>query len=190
MKPQVITIAFEDALPDQLREYAMQFLNLELPPEASDSQVRAAIQQASPGITQIFALEQPADEQPAIAPPEPETVRPEEQANRTAGTLGKGDPRAIIHIPVIETEDGSGGKDVILGVNGRAWQLKRGFDLDVPWRVVEALKNATQIVVRHNPETGDETRRSAQRFPFEFIKKPPEAEVEAWTKRMSEQFCA
>jgi hypothetical protein len=162
-------VNIDHATPEQLRAFATDFLNLEIADDASDEQVSSAIDRAQPGVKTIFVLE--ADEQqPAIgaAPlPEdqdlpPEERRPEEAAGRAQGSLGKDDPRWVINIPIIETEDGSGSRDVMVGVNGRAWQMQRGHDINVPHRVVVALDNAVEQVLRHDPDTGDEIRRSVE----------------------------
>lgn len=194
-----ITIA--DATPAQRRQFVTQFLNLDLGADASDDQVLAAIKRAQPNSDVIFALDEPEEEQkPAVAPPRSEAdpipeelLRPEERAGRQAGSLGKDDPRWLINIPIVETEDGSGSRDVILGVNGRGWQLKRGHDINIPHRVKVALDNAVQTIIRHERDgQGDvnEVRHRAKRFPYQVLEMPTKAEIEAWDKRVGPQFCA
>lgn len=184
-----------DAADDAQRvDYVRNFLNLELAGNESDAEIRAKIERAQPGNTMMFVNEPDTPEDVAAAETAQVELKAEEAAGRQAGTLGKGDPRATIMIPVVETEDGSGSKDVLVGVNGRAWQLKRGVDLDVPWRVVEALRNAVADRVTHRQDEGHEGEvivTPTQRFTLTFPNGQPSAEViDEWRERTGKQFCA
>lgn len=173
----------------QLRSYATEVLNLDVASEATDADIRSAIERAQPGIVSIIAQE--ADPQPESAGIQPDIGV--SVGGGMQGSLGKGDPRAIIEIQIIETDDGKGGEDVYVGVNGRGWQLKRGVALDVPWRVVCALDNAVQTIVRHSQDEGREGEvitREAKRFPYIFHTKPSQAEIDDWQKRSGDVFCA
>lgn len=186
-------VALDEATPEQRNAYARNFLQLDVSDADGDEAVRAKITTAQPGVTQIFINEPDSPEE--IAAQETETVelRAEEAKGRQAGGLGKGDPRAIIFIPPIETEDDSGGRDVPVGVNGRGWLLKRGYDLNVPWRVVIALQNAKADIVRHRSDEGHEGEvvvTKANRFNFNFVEKPSQAEINAWLERTGAEFCA
>ena len=192
----VITIQLDESTPAQRRAFVTNFLNLDLSAEATDEQVNAAIAQAQPGVKHIFALEEaPAS---AVAPDEeapipPEQLAPEERGQRMHGSLGKSDPRWRIIIPAMETEDGSGGRDVLVGVNGRAWQMKRGVELDVPHRVIVALDNAVQDILRHEDDgqgNVNEVRRRSKRFTYEVIDRPSKDAIAAWEKATSAEFCA
>lgn len=199
----VRNISFDEATPDQKRAYARDFLNLELQPNATDDQVDSLLRSAQPGIAMIFYLEE-EEVAPAPAPNKPlapgalkfedgaveAELRPEEGPGRQVGSLGKEDPRWLIEIPVVETEDGSGGKDVIVGVNGRAWQIKRGVEVSLPHRVIVALDHAVTSVLRHNPDNGDDIRRESKRFPYQIIERPSKDAIAAWDKAMASQFCA
>lgn len=189
-------INIDEAKPEELRAYAQNFLNLELDTNASDAQVRAAIDRAQPGIKLIFAVDTPA---PAVPPPaenEPvpeELLRPEEKSGKQAGSLGKDDPRWIINIPVVETDDASGTRDVVVGINGRGWQIARGHDVNVPHRVAHALLNAESIKVTHQDDGKgdvDVIISKAKRFPFQIISKPTDAEIAEWDRRVGAEFCA
>lgn len=192
----VKNIQIDEATPDQIRAYATNFLNLEIAADATDAQVRSAIERAQPGVSLIFVLEEAA---PVVAVPkedEPipeELLRPEERSGKQAGSLGRDDPRWIINIPVVETDDGSGSRDVFVGVNGRGWQIKRGHDVDIPHRVAVALTNALAVKVTHQDDGNgdvDVIVTKAHRFPFQVISKPTEAEIAAWDKRVGAEFCA
>jgi exosome complex RNA-binding protein Rrp4 len=96
----------------------------------------------------------------------------------------------VIQIPVIETEDGSGSRDVIVGVNGRAWQMQRGHDIDVPHRVVVALDNAVRTCCA-TTTLANEIRRHSKRFTYGVIERPSRRqEIEAWNQRTGAEFCA
>lgn len=190
-------IPLTEATDEQKRQFVTHFLNLEVAADASPNQIEALIQQAQPGTTMIFFEE--ADEvapAPAVAPPSedaplpPELLKPEEVAARGQGTLGKGDPRWLIEIPIVESDDGTGSRDVEVGVNGRAWQMKRGVPLSVPHRVVVALDLAVADIVRDNMETGDRMVHQAKRFPYQVHERPTAAEIADWHTRTDAEFCA
>ena len=182
-----------DATPQERLAFALHFLNLDVSSTDTDDHVTAKIKQAQPGSDMIFVNAPDSVAEVAAQETESVTLKPEEGAGRLTGTLGAGDPRATIFIPNVDTADGLGTRDVLVGVNGRAWQLKRGVDLDVPWRVVEALQNATADVVTHSqePETlGDVNVQKAQRFGFSITRGPSQAEIEDWRARTGAEFCA
>lgn len=201
------SVPVEESDADQRREYARAFLNLDLPQTASDEEISSAIERANPGTKMIFVQEAPTPEQanePSVVhqfTPEEQakidkmSLRPEEQGRPTAGSLGRGDPRFLIEIPSVETDDNTGNMDVEVGVNGRAWQLKRGMPLSVPARVVEALQHAISDVVRHEADRNNSfevntTVRSAKRVPFQILERPTEQAMEAWHKETDALFCA
>lgn len=184
----MIPVKLEDASAHQRLTYARDILNLELDTAHTDEQVMGLIRSAQPGNANIFVADEHESVQDAsgrIDAPMPEIAG---NNDRVAGSLGKDDPRALIRIPSIETEDGTGGADVAVGVNGRTWQLRRGEDLDVPWRVVEALKLTKEDIVRHD-DVGDQTVRTVDRVPFQILQGPSAAEIAAWSQRVGNQFC-
>jgi hypothetical protein len=187
-------ISITEATPAQLSEYVRTFLNLEVSGHETPEELNAKIDAAQPGATMIFVNEPDTPAQVTAQETAGEVpLRTEEPRGKQAGSLGQGDPRAVIHIPIVDTEDESGKRDVLVGVNGRAWQLKRGHDLTVPWRVVVALQNAVTDVVRHSQaaETlGDVTVSKAQRVAFNMLERPSEAELAEWNERVGQQFCA
>lgn len=187
-------ISLTEATADQRRDYVRNFLNLEVSGAESDEEISSMIAQAQPGVVNIFVNEPDTPEQ-VTAGETAGTVplRQEEAVGRSTGTLGHGDPRAVIFIPVVDSQDDSGARDVLVGVNGRAWQLKRGVELPVPWRVVEALKSAKADIVTHSmePETlGEVNIRKAQRFGFQVIEGPSQAQIDEWLERTGAEFCA
>lgn len=158
--------------------FARDFLNLDVDEANDDQDIISAIRIAQPNSEMIFvqtadpAAQQHAAEAQATDAPQP-------AGGGSMGSLGGKDPRIIINIPVQETSDETGADDVPVGVNGRIWQLKRGYDLDVPLRVAEALGITDQDLIRHNDE-GDVLVIRSKRIPFSVIKAPSMEEVEAW----------
>jgi hypothetical protein len=194
---QVVSITLSEATPVQKRAFVTDFLNLDMPETASDDEIDAAIARAQPGSPIIFAEETAdslAEEQAAAAAiVGAADDSPQAGPGGMVGTLGRGDPRALIEIPVVDTKDGSGTADVNVGVNGRVWQLKRGYELNVPWRVVEALQHAIGTKVQHIDKGNGEVEERitpTRRFGFSFIEKPKQAEIDAWLERTGAEFCA
>lgn len=177
-------IELTDATAQQRLDYATTTLNLDTDEAESDEQIISLIRTAQPGNSKIFVevSEGPTEQDKAgdIAPPV--------TGNRIAGSKGKRDPMATIFIP--KTEMPMGADDVAVGVNGVVWQLKRGFDLPVPWRVVVALGYTEQDLVTHT-ETGDVVVNKSQRIPFTFAADghPDKADIEEWFKNTNEAFC-
>jgi hypothetical protein len=174
-----------DASAEQALAYATTFLNLELQPTASDQEVRSAIARAQPGNEQVFY------EEAAEALQGDEAVHPTQEniGQGTQGSLGRDDPKWDIVIPMIESDDNSGKSDVLVGINGRAWQIKRGARVRVPHRVKIALENALATIIRHT-DTGDIDSRDALRFPFQVMSGPSADEIAAWEARTNAEFCA
>ena len=179
-------IKLEDATAPQRLNYARVIMGLDVDEAASDEQVIAKIRAGQPGLANIFV--EAVDEEEQIVRQDPDLSAFEDTTERITGSLGRNDPRAIIRIMAVESEDGSGNDDVPVGVNGVVWQLKRGMDLDVPWRVVEALGLTVQSIVRHN-EQGEVTIRDAVRVPMSVIRHPSQEDVDAWHKAVDSKFC-
>lgn len=78
--------------------------------------------------------------------------------------------RIMIH----KTSDASGADDVLVGVNGRMFQIKRGVEVEVPMSVVEVLKNAVadKYEWRADPKLsngGEMVKREALAYPFSVL---------------------
>lgn len=186
-------VPIAESTPAQRRLYASAFLNLPVEDSDSDTEISSKIAAAQPGATLIFVQDADTPADMAVAETAAVVLKPEEATGKITGTLGHGDPRAIIHIPTLDSEDGSGARDVVVGVNGRAWQLQRGHDLPVPWRVVEALQHAQSDIVRHRHDEGHEGEvdiKRAARVAFHFIEKPSQAAIDSWVERTGAEFCA
>jgi hypothetical protein len=191
----------EDASARERLTYARTFLNLDgIDETASDEQVIAAIRGAQPNSPNIFVEELNQEEQDhrAQAARQQSSGNPmnmqlgvaeEGDGEQQKGSLGKDDPRATIFIRAVDQSDGLGGHDVPVGVNGVIWQLKRNEDLNVPWRVVEALGLTDQDIVRHTEE-GDVTVTTSRRVVVEFPYGMPSYEsIKAWREQTDAKFC-
>lgn len=191
----------EDATAHERLTYARTFLNLaDIDEAASDEQVIAAIRGAQPNSPNIFVEEvneeeqahrlQAARQQSSGNPMGMNLAQTEEgDGEQQKGSLGRDDPRATIFIRAVDQADGLGGHDVPVGVNGVIWQLRRNMDLDVPWRVVEALGLTDQDIVRHTEE-GDVTITTSRRVVVEFPYGMPSFEsIKAWREQTDNKFC-
>lgn len=199
----ISSLPIDDASPEQRRAFVRDFLNLEVAPNASDDEVLASIQRAAPGTTTIFIQDtapQPDEPVAGVHPadtrtPEQEAMlerlRPEEVGAPVTGSLGKNDPRSTIVIPTVETDDGTGAMDVTVGVNGIVWQIKRGVEVSVPQRVIEALNNTVATSLRHEQQHDGEVlelRSDAKRVNFFYVEKAPAAAVDQWRKDTAAMF--
>ncbi len=188
--PTFKSVAIDEATAAQRFKYATSILNLELDEADSDEQVIAQIRQAQPQSQMIFVEDEGEPEVERQVPTDlSETLH--EQATGIQGTRGSSDPRAVIRIAITERPDG-GKEDVAVGVNGFVWQLKRGVDIEVPWRVVEALRNAIETNITHDarPEhEGEVISNEVDRIPFSIISGPSQAEIAEWKSRVGSKFC-
>lgn len=185
-KADISQTTIDEASEAQIRDYLERFLNIDVPEDADHAQLVSLVERAQPNNRLIFVLtgqDSLQDEQQPAGPSE------DGNAGAQMGTLGRNDPRWEINIPIVDTEDNSGKNDVLVGVNGRAWQIKRGVDVSVPHRVVEALRNAVADIIRHDDEGNIQSRR-AERFPFHVVSRPSQDEIDAWLERTGAEFCA
>lgn len=178
----VKSISLDEATAAQKRSFATDFLNLDVPADAGEEAIDALIAQAQPGATMIFV--QDAEPSQADAP----AISDESETGRMVGTLGKTDPRYTILIPVVDSDDDTGAADVVVGVNGRAWQIKRGVEVSVPARVFFALENASGDKIDHVGRGEDiaEVVTKFKRFPVQVLERPTEAELKAWHERVDD----
>lgn len=185
---KIIQVPILDATPEQRLAFAVNFLGLDIETGDGDDAVFAKINAAQPNVEMIFVQEAaPAASFEGDAPyPVPGATMPAPIiTGGVAGSLGRDDPRAIIRIDTEERNGQPYNGDVAVGVNGRVWQLKRGVDCPVPWRVVEALKIAVRDVVTHDGE-GNENVTQARAYPWQIVQGPPQSEIDEWHKRTSE----
>lgn len=143
----------DKATVEELRTYARNELGINPPPGLTKDALRKVIQEA---VSEAL----PDDDSV-------QTVSPAKPAEATSKVKRK---RIMIH----KTGDKTGADDVILGVNGRMYQIKRGMEVDVPASVVEVLKNAVEDRFEYHadprlPGGGEMVKRQALAYPFSVI---------------------
>lgn len=79
------------------------------------------------------------------------------------------EPEAKVKIIVAEQEGEENQGDVFVSVNGVAYQIKRGFEVEVPVSVVEALKNAVATKMSQDAYTQAMTYKDVPRFAFQVL---------------------
>lgn len=71
---------------------------------------------------------------------------------------------------IIDQQEGEENQDrVFISVNGYAYSMQRGVELEVPESVVKVLETSIQTKMHQNPETGEITYRDVPRFSFRKI---------------------
>ncbi len=58
---------------------------------------------------------------------------------------------------------------VDLSINGKAWRIKRGFEVTIPRYVYIALCQSVQDFYEHDPETGENTSSEQPRFNIQVL---------------------
>lgn len=127
--------------------------------------------------------EQIAAQKLVIAALEKKKQEAEERAERASpdANLSRASSKERFRIMIYESREKSDAKEVPVAVNGRAYQIKRGVQVDVPLEVVSVLTDAVigQGVPIVDDRTGIEAGVefvSAARFPFQMLGKSIDAE--------------
>lgn len=195
------TIPINEASGAQLRYHAETVLGLEVHRTANRGQMIAKIEQAAPNTATIQVEDEP--ESPAQAKAETiaadaavsAVVADEQRKEETKSTLhGLNERQAAQHhhdpkieIKVLRSPEPGGDRDVPVAVNGQQFLLKRDVFTPVPYRVFEALQNASQTL--YDPVTDEQTgriepvAREVPSYAFQTRNEPSEEEVQAWRKR-------
>lgn len=79
-----------------------------------------------------------------------------------------GEKKVTIMIEEQEGDENTG--DVFVSVNGHAWQIRRGFEVEVPESVVHVLKNAVITKMIQDRLTDEIKYKDVPRFNFRIIK--------------------
>jgi hypothetical protein len=127
--------------------------------------------------------EQIAAQKAVIAALEKKKAEAEERAERASpdANLSRSSSKERFRIMIYESREKSDSKEVPVSVNGRAYQIKRGVQVDVPQEVVSVLSDAVigQGVPIVDERTGIEAGVeyiNAARFPFQMLGKSVDAE--------------
>lgn len=113
-----------------------------------------------------------------IAPPPPP------KDTRKHADVSSASTRDRVEIRINESEQQGDSNEVVVGVNGRHYQIRRGVDVGVPPEVVHALENA--VIDKAIPQFTDTGMpngfilRPTRRFPFEFANAEAHLKYKAW----------
>lgn len=176
--PKPINIS--EASPQQLHDFAVSFLGIDVENMSADTML-STIMAANGGSETIFTLDEAgptAQDEAAEAGVSPTPAR----GGGMQGSLGHEDPKVKC---IINAENRNGetyDRDVEIGVNGRAWQLKRGVPLTIPYRVYLAALSAVQTNYSHTVVGNEtvETASNAPRVPIQVLELPTKEEIDAW----------
>lgn len=177
----IINKTIDEATDAQIRDYATRFLNLDLSGNETPSQILAKVKKVQTHDNIFVESDDDAIEAVQDAAPEIDAPVVSAPSARSSGSLGREDPRVTINIQSdMRSADGSKNDDVQVAVNGVAWLIKRGVDVDVPLRVVEALNAAKELVIRHDDE-GEVMETIMPRFNISYPNgAPSRQEIAEW----------
>ena len=74
-----------------------------------------------------------------------------------------------VRIIIAEQEGDENQGDVILGLNGKIFQIKRGFPVEIPRDLLEILNHAVTTKMTQNMETQEMSYRDVPRFPYQVL---------------------
>lgn len=173
----------DEATPEELKAYAIQFLGIPIDDTDTDATVLAKVRSANEGDIIWIAPQQQTD-QTGSAPPAPDDVA---TGSGLMGGLGRGDPKVQLTIHAEERDGVVNTRHKEVGVNGVVWLIKRGVSVEVPYRVYLVLQNAIRDNQTHDLE-GNMIHQNVHSVPFSVERMPSQAEIDAWEARTRDQF--
>lgn len=181
-----ISINQADATDEQIVEFATT-LGADFKPNEKPDKIRALVKTIH-GDGKILVRDPDAPVEMVGSPPPGHPV-PVSRATPIGGSFGRNDPRATINIEIGQEEGGE--RSVMVGVNGTIFSIKRGEDVEVPYRIYKALNDAQQTQITYTadpttPEGVQESRRESRRFPVNLIRGPSADEVAAWEESIKD----
>lgn len=198
--PKRIPIADAD-LPT-LKAFAEAFLGIEVKPGTNSASLRGAIAKAAPDLKDVPAL----PPVPVFTPAQAQAVAPMPSmvaaANAAAGEGQAERPAAVslpasaelahasrdpkVRLKVLKTDDKRRARDVTIAVNGDVYRLQRGVEVEVPYRVYLALRDAVERAAvptdEINPFTGEPIMgwEDVLSYPFEIRAMPSDEDIAHW----------
>lgn len=177
---KTITVQFDDATEDQLRQFATEALGMSIHPMAKLATIREKIRTAFEGAE--FTLTVADAPAPAASPAKAVA------ANAPDGPFGipvVAEPMYTIEIAV--TSDVGGDQPVPVNPgSGRNMWIERGKPQRIKHRHYHALMNAMQTIYEQqrlpNGALGPMVARDALSYPVQVKEAPPQAELDAWAK--------
>lgn len=174
-------IPLTDGTLPQLRHFASVTLGLEIPPTANTPTILAKIKAVQPDLTEFDA---------------PDVIGARNEGDNTPkradlkgqlSTHYNDDPKATILIP--STRDKCGDWDVPVCVNGDQVLVQRDKEVEVPYRFVNALRDALEQQIDQTPARPGQpaiiTSRMVHSYPFQLLDMPSKADIAEWSARMS-----
>lgn len=173
-----------------LKAYAELHLGLEVPVGTSRQTLTQQIKEIEPDITEIPE----AGDSPDTGP---EDVKVSGAGSvKIGGNSGapethySNDP--VVMIRVASTREPGGNRAVFVGVNGDGFLIQRDRDVNVPYRVYEALEHALEeryeFIDGGPGERPSLEPREAHSYAFNIRRMPSDEEVEAWRARVADTF--
>jgi hypothetical protein len=77
-----------------------------------------------------------------------------------------------VWIEIQKTAEAMGSDDVIVGVNFKTFQIKRGVPVAVPKSVAEVLRNAVRSIYKWNETTQEKIETQVPAYPFALVVPP------------------
>ncbi len=74
-----------------------------------------------------------------------------------------------VRIIISEQEGDENQGDVVLGLNGKFYQIKRGFPVEIPKDLLEVLNHAIITKMSQNMETQEITYKDVPRFAYQVL---------------------
>ena len=207
MSTPVQMVTLEEADLPSLRQHAGVTMGLETTPSMNGNALRSRIQKADASITEIpmFVPTGPGPARSGGVPGKPTKVAEDEAPPVTANGISlanysgvsdplhhNNDPKVTLRI--FKTDDRRRSKDCDVQVNGVTFRLQRDKDVEVPYRVYEALVAAKESAAvdgdEINPVTGDPIKvwTDVPSYPFQVSDMPSKQEVQAWRDATSALF--
>lgn len=172
------TKTISEATPDQLRGYASQFLGIDVT-DATDAEVLAKVRAANDGDT-IFVSTAPEPTSQAGSPPP--RVEGAATSGGLVGTFGRDDPKVQLTLHSEERDGVVVSRHKEVSVNGRAFLLKRGESITIPYRLFIALENAERDAITHDGQ-GNTIHQKVKNTPYNIEVMPSREEIAAWHER-------
>lgn len=192
MSKKLETIAIAEATDQQLRAYALMFLQLDINKQASTETIIAKIKEAQTHENITIVIEDDGEQDGAPPPSHDEQGKPYITQPLTPAADGRlfdndssKDPRITINI--FEGTGKFGKRPIPVGVNGRTMLLPRNKDINIPYRYYLALKDAVQTEVHDEANERDATQidrtsSDVPSYPFSVVLPPSKKELEDWAE--------
>lgn len=181
----------EDCTPAELRQHAQINIGLDVPASANRATIIAKLKAANPAIVSIDVPDEPAPspmlaefaQVAAMHAQTPPALAP--AVLHVGGSMPHYNQDPKVRLEIMKTSDPQRAKEVTLGVNGDTFRMKRGEQIDVPYRVYLVLLDAKE---NQSVETGEINAMGApvrewqevQSYPFQVHAMPTAAEIAAW----------